>query len=255
VTPKDVTPKDVTPKDTPLSWQSANGDSPEVAAVSWWKSDPVPARRRSRRRPAIIGGIVASLALVLAAQQPAVAYPPTPPGADEAASMLAALTVAPEGSSDGYDRDLFPHWINQSGACDTREVVLQRDGTGVAVDSSCQPTSGQWYSVYDATWVSDSSDVDIDHIVALAEAWRSGASGWTTQRRQEFANNLSLAQLIAVSASSNASKSDKDPAEWTPPNQNTWCIYAREWIWVKSSYGLTVDSAEKQALQSLLGSC
>jgi hypothetical protein len=223
--------------------------------VSWWRSDPDPNRRRSRRRPAILGSILASLALVLAAQQPAVAYPPTPPEAGDAASMLAGLTVAPEGSSDGFDRDLFPHWINQSGACDTREVVLERDGTGVAVDDSCQPTSGQWYSVYDATWVSDSSDVDIDHIVALAEAWRSGASGWTTQRRQELANNLSIAQLIAVSASSNSSKSDKDPAEWTPPNQRTWCIYAREWIWVKSSYGLTVDSAEKRALQSLLDTC
>jgi hypothetical protein len=204
---------------------------------------------------AVLAVVLASVALVLSTQQTAVAYPPTPPSAGEAAPMLAGLTVAPEGSSGGYDRDLFPHWINQSGACDTREVVLQRDGTGVAVDSSCQPTSGQWYSVYDATWVSDSSDVDIDHIVALAEAWRSGASGWTTAKRQEFANNLSIAQLIAVSASSNSSKSDKDPAEWTPPNQNTWCIYAREWIWVKSSYGLTVDSAEKHALQSLLDTC
>ncbi|MEQ4204433.1 HNH endonuclease family protein [Actinopolymorpha sp. B17G11] len=223
--------------------------------MSRWRSGPDPARRSPRKRPAILAVVLASVALVLSTQQSAVAYPPTPPSGGEAASMLAALTVAPEGSSDGYDRDLFPHWINQSGSCDTREVVLQRDGTGVAVDSSCQPTSGQWYSVYDATWVTDSSDVDIDHIVALAEAWRSGASGWTTTRRQEFANNLSIAQLIAVSASSNASKSDKDPAEWIPPNQNTWCIYAREWIWVKSSYGLTVDSAEKQALQSLLGSC
>ena len=104
-------------------------------------------------------------------------------------------------------------------------------------------------------WVSDSSDVDIDHIVPLAQAWRSGASSWTTQRRQQFANDLSIAQLIAVSASSNASKGDSDPAQWTPPNQSTWCIYAREWIWVKDAYALTVDSAEKQALSSLLGTC
>ena len=203
----------------------------------------------------MVATLVAAVALVLGTQQSAVAYPPTPPSAATAASMLAGLAVAAEGSLDGYDRDLFPHWINQSGSCDTREVVLQRDGSGVAVDSSCQPTSGEWYSVYDAIWVSDSSDVDIDHIVPLAEAWRSGASGWTTARRQQLANDLSIAQLIAVSATSNSSKGDRDPSEWTPPNQNTWCIYAREWIWVKDAYGLTVDTAEKGALQSLLGSC
>lgn len=196
-----------------------------------------------------------ALVLVATVAQPAHAYPPTPPSASEAANMLASLTVAPEGSLAGYDRDLFPHWITQYGSCNTREVVLQRDGTNVSVDSSCQPISGQWYSVYDAVWVGDSSDVDIDHIVALAEAWRSGANTWSTSRRQQFANDLSIAQLIAVSQESNGSKGDKDPSEWLPPNQNTWCLYSREWIWVKYSYGLTVDSAEKAALQNLLGSC
>jgi Protein of unknown function (DUF1524) len=214
-----------------------------------------PAKRPTTRARVLLTVVLAVVALALGSQQAAVAYPPTPPSASQAAAMLNALTVATPGSLDGYDRDLFPHWINQSGNCDTREVVLQRDGTGVAVDGSCQPTSGQWYSVYDSVWVGDSSDVDIDHIVPLAEAWRSGASGWSTGQRQSFANDLSIAQLIAVSASSNRSKGDDDPAQWTPPNQNTWCIYAREWIWVKHSYGLTTDSAEKGALQSLLGTC
>src|SRR6478735_9027879 len=108
--------------------------------------------------------------------QPALAYPPTPPSASTAASQLASLTVKAEGSTSGYSRDLFPHWIIQSGTCDTREQVLKRDGTGVTVDSSCHPTAGRWYSVYDAVWVTDSSSVDIDHIVPLAEAWKSGAN-------------------------------------------------------------------------------
>ena len=222
-----------------------------------WPSrlDPKPASPTTHRPRVLLAVMLAVVALVLGLPQAAVAYPPTPPSAGQATTMLNALTVAAPGSLDGYDRDLFPHWINQSGNCDTREVVLQRDGTGVAVDGSCQPTSGQWYSVYDAIWVGDSSDIDIDHIVPLAEAWRSGASGWSTAQRQGFANDLSIAQLIAVSASSNRSKGDSDPAEWTPPNQSTWCIYAREWIWVKHSYGLKVDSAEKGALQSLLGGC
>ena len=133
--------------------------------------------------------------------------------------------------------------------------MLKRDGSGVTVDSSCQPTVGRWYSVYDSTWVEDSSDVDIDHIVPLSEAWKSGASAWTTAKRQEFANNLTISQLIAVTASSNRSKGDKDPSEWKPPNTSVHCIYAREWIWVKYTYKLSLQSAEKTALTQMLGTC
>lgn len=186
---------------------------------------------------------------------PALAYPPTPPSASTAATQLAGLTVKTEGSTTGYSRDLFPHWITQSGTCDTRDQVLKRDGSGVRVDSQCEPTVGRWYSVYDATWVEDDSSVDIDHIVPLAEAWRSGANTWSTSRRQQFANDLTVSQLIAVSASSNRSKGDQDPSEWKPTNTSVHCIYAREWIWVKHTYGLSLQSAEKSALQQMLGTC
>jgi hypothetical protein len=109
--------------------------------------------------------------------------------------------------------------------------------------------------VYGSVWVSDSSDVDIDHIVPLAESWRSGADSWATSTRREFANDLTHAQLIAVSGSSNRSKGDSDPSEWRPPNTGTWCVYAREWVWVKDVYGLAVDSPEKAALDSMLDGC
>jgi hypothetical protein len=203
---------------------------------------------------AAITTVAATAAWTLTAD-PALAYPPTPPSASTAATELASLTVKAEGSTSGYSRDLFPHWITQSGTCDTREQVLKRDGTGVTVNSSCQPTAGSWYSVYDATWVTSSSSIDIDHIVPLAEAWKSGANAWTTARRQQFANDLSIAQLIAVSASSNRSKGDSDPASWKPTNTSVHCIYAREWIWVKYTYGLSLQSAEKTALQQMLGTC
>jgi hypothetical protein len=82
-----------------------------------------------------------------------------------------------------------------SGACNTREQVLKRDGTGVVTDSSCAATSGTWYSPYDgATWHA-ASDVDIDHMVPLAEAWRSGAWAWTTAQRQAYANDLGGPEL------------------------------------------------------------
>jgi hypothetical protein len=81
------------------------------------------------------------------------------------------------------------------------------------VDSACRPISGSWYSVYDSVWMDNSSEIDIDHIVAPAEAWRSGANSWSMTRRPTFANDLTHAQLIAASQSSNASKGDRDPAE------------------------------------------
>lgn len=180
---------------------------------------------------------------------------PTPVSAATARTYLSSLTVAAEGSSDGYSRDKFPHWITQSGACDTREVVLKRDGTNVVQSSTCAATSGSWYSEYDgATWTA-SSDVDIDHMVPLAEAWRSGASSWTTAQRQAYANDLTRPQLIAVTDNVNQSKGDKDPAKWLPPRAAYKCTYVRAWVEVKHYYKLTVDSAEKTALQGVLNSC
>lgn len=213
-------------------------------------------RSRALRASTIVTTFVTATAVAVGLGQPAaLAYPPDPPPAAEAQQLLDGLTVAAEGSNDGYDRDKFPHWITQEGTCNTREVVLKRDGTDVQTDEECRSVSGSWYSVYDATWVASADDIQIDHIVALSEAWHSGASEWTTDRREEFANDLTHSQLIAVSGSSNQSKSDNDPAEWKPANQDVWCVYGREWIWVKSVYGLTVDEAEKAALQDLLGTC
>ncbi|MFP8941163.1 HNH endonuclease family protein [Streptomyces fenghuangensis] len=218
----------------------------------------LPASRRGfyARRSTTLGALIALCAGLLFLSAPtAQAAPPTPPSASTARSYLASLTVRAEGSSDGYSRDKFPHWITQSGTCNTREVVLERDGTSVVQDSSCRATSGRWYSPYDgATWYA-ASDVDIDHVVPLAEAWRSGANSWTTSKRQSFANNLSIAQLIAVTDNVNQSKGDKDPAEWMPPRSAYHCTYARMWVWVKYSYGLSVDSAEKSRLGSVLSGC
>ncbi|MEI7033699.1 HNH endonuclease family protein [Streptomyces pratensis] len=180
---------------------------------------------------------------------------PTPVSASTARAYLGGLDVSAEGSSSGYSRDKFPHWVTQSGACNTREVVLKRDGTNVRQDGSCAAVSGSWYSPFDgATWHA-ASDVDIDHMVPLAEAWRSGANSWTNARRQSFANDLARPQLIAVTDNVNQSKGDKDPAEWMPPRTAYRCTYARAWVHVKHSYGLSVDSAEKSALQSILNAC
>ncbi|MFD1828318.1 MULTISPECIES: HNH endonuclease family protein [Streptomyces] len=208
------------------------------------------------RRSTTLGALLAICAGLFLVNGPtAQAAPPTPPSASTARSYLGALAVRAEGSSDGYSRDKFPHWSGQGGTCNTREVVLKRDGSNVVQDGSCAATSGSWYSPYDgATWYA-ASDVDIDHVVPLAEAWRSGASSWTTARREALANDLSIAQLIAVTDNVNQAKGDKDPAEWMPPRSAYHCTYARMWVWVKHQYGLSVDSAEKSRLGSVLSGC
>ncbi|MEV7424530.1 MULTISPECIES: HNH endonuclease family protein [unclassified Streptomyces] len=195
--------------------------------------------------------LVATLVVAPAAQ----AAMPTPVAASTARTYLGTLTVQAEGSTSGYSRDLFPHWITQSGTCNTREVVLKRDGTNVVQDSACAAVSGNWYSEYDGATTTSSSSFDIDHMVPLAEAWRSGASSWTTAQRQAFANDLTRPQLIAVSASSNRSKGDSDPAKWLPTRTAYQCTYVRAWVQVKYYYKLTVDSAEKTALTSALSGC
>lgn len=210
---------------------------------------------RTRALSAAALSIACAAAVTLAAAQPAAAIPPNIPSASTAASRLAALTVAAESHGSTYDRDLFPHWITVSGACNTREEVLKRDGTNVVTNSSCAAVSGSWYSPYDgATWTA-ASDVDIDHMIPLAEAWASGAWSWTTSRRQQFANDLGGPELWAVTDNVNQSKSDQDPAEWQPPRTAERCRYARAWIQVKWYWGLTVDSAEKSALGGMLSTC
>jgi hypothetical protein len=183
------------------------------------------------------------------------ATPPGIPSASQASSELGQLTVAADGSMTGYSRDEFPHWHTVEGSCDTREEVLKRDGTGVEVDSSCAATSGTWVSPYDgATWT-NKSDVDIDHMVPLADAWRTGADKWTDERRSRFANDLTAPQLLAVSAASNRGKGDQDPAGWKPSNQAYWCTYATNWVIVKHTYQLFVTRAEHDALANMLDSC
>ena len=168
---------------------------------------------------------------------------------------LAELTVAPARPMTGYSRSKFPHWSDVSGSCNTRETMLKRDGNNVVTNTLCYPTSGSWYSVYDRKRLYDPAAVSIDHVVALANAWRSGADSWTTTKREAFANDRSTQQLIAVSIPVNSAKGDQSPDQWKPPNTATWCIYARSWINVKYVWDLNVTSSERAALTGMLANC
>ncbi|WP_066366470.1 HNH endonuclease family protein [Herbidospora mongoliensis] len=193
---------------------------------------------------------------VLAAFLPLVtAVVPGMPTMAEAVNQLSTLEVAEERNASSYDRVLFPHWATVGGTCNTRETVLKRDGVDVVTDAACRPVSGTWHSPYDGGIWTDDSDVDIDHMVPLKEAWRSGAWAWTTERRRQFANDLTGPQLWAVTDNVNQAKGDKDPSVWKPSRPDFQCAYAKSWIAVKYAYTLTLQPAEKTALLDMLLTC
>ncbi|MFE3755981.1 HNH endonuclease family protein [Nocardia tengchongensis] len=214
--------------------------------------------------------------------------PPTPDrGAQPAGSakeinaLLGKLKVADELPMTGYSRDRFPHWdtdkpehgfgdaFAQYSRCTTREVVLLRDATGpVKLDPSSCKFSGLganagWrdqYGVMDKKtnalkpykWTTDSSGLDIDHIVALAEAWRSGAAKLDDDTRRHIANDA--LNLVISDPTANRSKGDQDPSSYLPPG-NFRCAYIGHYIQVKLKYGLNVDTKEQSALQTAVKDC
>jgi hypothetical protein len=158
-------------------------------------------------------------------------------------ALLDSLRVEEEHAT-GYDRALFRHWDDEDrDGCDTRCEVL----------TSQMSADGSWFSEWDGATESDTSLIHIDHVVALAEAWRSGAWDWTVAERDRFADDR--ANLLAVTESSNIRKSDKDAAKWFPSRAEANCLWARTTVAVKVEWGLSVDPAEKDALANLLTSC
>ncbi len=181
-----------------------------------------------------------------------------PPVFDIPLRVGAELVIAEEHSREGYERVLFRHWIDADGdGCDTRKEVLIRDAVEPPeVGERCNLSGGRWLSLYDGRAFTDAGGLDIDHMVPLAEAWDSGAWAWSAERRQAFANDLEHRfALLAVSASSNRSKGARDPAEWMPPDESSWCAYATGWRDTKLAWGLTFDQAEFDALAVALATC
>lgn len=170
-------------------------------------------------------------------------------------TAVADLSVATEVRT-GYDRALFQHCIDADGdGCSTRnEVLLAEADDPTTVSGTCTLSGGRWYSYYDRVPWTNTSDLDIDHMVPLAEAWDSGARTWTSTVRRDFANDLGdYRSLVAVTDNVNQTKGDQDPGTWLP--QYDQCRYLREFVAVKHRWRLTVDSAEKSAMTSLATSC
>lgn len=201
-----------------------------------------------RRATLVVLALLGSLLLV-----------PTASAAETySAPLFTAITDLPVATEvrTGYDRALFKHWVDADGdGCDTRrEVLIEEADDPVTVGSGCSLTGGRWFSYYDRVSWTDPADVDIDHMVPLAEAWDSGARTWTSTRREQYANDLGdYRSLVGVTDNVNQSKGDQDPATWMPTYDK--CRYLREFVAVKLRWRLSVDSAEKSALQSLSSGC
>ncbi|MGW7534712.1 HNH endonuclease family protein [Amycolatopsis sp. NPDC054798] len=169
-----------------------------------------------------------------------------------AQGMLARLRVAPEDTGVHYRREDWPHWDRIGGECDAREQVLKAQGRHVTTGAHCTVTGGEWTSPYDGVTVTTPSGLDIDHMVPLAEAARSGTRGWTRAQRETYANDTA-AVLVAVTAKANRSKGDQDPAKWLPARDR--CGYVAHWVAVKAKYAMTVDPAEAAAIRGVLDHC
>lgn len=185
-----------------------------------------------------------------------------PPAAEAAVvkkrvvKMTRDLRVARE-VRRGYDRDLFDHWVDADrDGCDTRrEVLIMEARRKPKVGAGCDLHGGRWFSYYDGQRTGNDSSFDVDHMVPLAEAWDSGARRWNADTRRRYANDLADPRtLVAVSASSNRSKSDRDPAEWLP-RRAAQCRYVRDYVAVKTRWRLTVDRREKRALLRAVRGC
>lgn len=168
---------------------------------------------------------------------------------------IARLPVAKEVTS-GYEREKFNHWVDADGDCqDARTEVLLEESRKKA-RGRCEATKGVWLSAYDGVTLKRPGGLDIDHMVPLKEVWESGADAWDDEQREAYANDLGDPRtLIAVTAATNRSKGDQDPADWMPDATSYHCTYVADWVAVKIRWSLFVDRAEKAALKRIAAGC
>lgn len=192
-------------------------------------------------------------------QQPIMQNPDSSQVTSDAAKALNELEVKGRASKTGYARTQFGDgWASVRG-CDMRNIVLNRDLKNVIVDDECRVVSGTLDDPYTGKTVifqrgvDTSDDVQIDHVVALSDAWQKGAQLLTPERRAELANDP--LELLAVDGAANQQKSASDAASWLPPNKAFRCQYVARQIAVKKKYSLWVTIAEKQAILNVLSLC
>jgi hypothetical protein len=209
-----------------------------------------------RLHPLIAFPITSLLTLGVASTTSAAPAPPSFDAADARAALADIPTRPPRTS--GYDRDDWPTWSDADGdGCNGREEVLLRQAEGpVQVDPvGCTIIAGDWIDPYTGELLTDPADIQIDHVVPLSEAHRSGGYRWSDEQKEAFANDLDSPELLAVAGTVNQSKGDDRPDEWLPPDAGAHCDYAIRWIEVKATYELSVVATERTTLDEILDGC
>ncbi len=172
---------------------------------------------------------------------------------------LGQLAVKGRAPKTGYSRDQFGNGWGEINGCGTREVILNRDLVDVSLNDKCQVESGVLHDPYTGKTIDfkrgsgTSGAVQIDHVVALSDAWQTGAQQLISSQRVKLANDP--LELLAVDGPANDNKGDGDAATWLPPNKSFRCEYIARQIAVKQKYKLWVTSAEKDAMAHVLSSC
>ncbi len=196
---------------------------------------------------------------------PTVAAAPVPTATVTATTVPAgpqlSIAVAPVTANiPDYDRGEWSHWADEDRDCqDARQEALIAESETPVVyvnEDRCRVASGSWDGPYTGERFTDPGDLDIDHMVPLANAHRSGGWAWSAEKKREYANDLSYeAHLIAVQAAANRAKGSKGPEGWKPPERGYWCRYAVDWISIKNAWELTATGAEADALSEMLDTC
>ena len=191
---------------------------------------------------------------------PTVAATPVPTATVSAGTQLSIAVAPVRDDIPKYDRGEWRHWADEDGDCQNarQEALIAESETPVkyANDDKCRVASGSWAGPYTGEVFTDPGSLDIDHMVPLANAHRSGAWAWSGAKKREYANDLSYdGHLIAVQASANRAKGSNGPEFWKPPERAHWCQYAIDWITIKNTWVLTATGSEAAALRHMLQTC
>lgn len=225
-----------------------------------------------RRRRAVVVFILSTIGLVLLGgalpamiqeslplreQQVAQSEVDKPETTSDALEGLNKLEIKGRAAKTGYERSQFGDGWTKTNGCTTREIILYRDLVNTVLDGACTIVSGTLLDPYTGEKIEfsreRSSEVQIDHVIALSDAWQKGAQQLTKQQRVQLANDP--LELIAASGKENQAKSDGDAATWLPKNKAFRCEYVARQVAVKLKYTLWVTQAEYDAMKGVLESC
>lgn len=220
-------------------------------------------KMRLRRILIVATSLVSFVAIILAATPPVIEQTTKQQGAPvviapagSAVKTLQTLAVKGRAPKTNYSRSQFGSGWSTTSGCDTRNIILHRDLRDAVVDDTCTVVSGTLHDPYTGLtidFIKGSSDIQIDHVVTLSDAWQTGAQSFSRAQRIQLANDP--LELLAVQGAANQQKSDGDAATWLPSNKSFRCQYVARQIAVKQKYALWVTPAERQAILGVLSTC